>query len=454
MKVLKFGGTSVKDANALKQVFKIVSGNKEKQIVVLSACSGITDSLIFSLNYAAKNQKNELEQTLQKIKNHHLQIIQELFADSNNIHQVSKEITLLLDEFERILEGIYFLKESTPRALDNVMSFGELLSTKIFYHYCLLQGMEAIWLDARKFMKTDSNYNSANVDFEKSKLELKNYLDKEQFDKKGLAITQGFIGSDDNNRTTTLGRGGSDYSAAIIGKLCNASEIQIWTDVDGILTADPRITNNTKTIEIMEFEEVRLLSYFGAKVLHPNAILPAIEGGIPTKVLNTFAPDNQGTTILQTAQNMKSQPHSVVPIKCVRVSFPLSNYDNFATEATKILDIIAKYDFKVYFSTLLPEGLTLWMDKSCNYIQKFSFACENYPFELNDNIVLLGITGCNMNHYISNQIIDLLQPYGSTVIYQNPKGNLILIEANTTNYLELLNTTNNWIINFLNSMLR
>lgn len=446
MIVLKFGGTSVKDASALAQVFRIISNIDEEKIVVLSACSGITDKLIVLLNYASKNQSELLENTFNDISNHHHQIIKELLNDPILLSQTQKAVNKLLVELRKFIDGIYFLKESTPQALDKVMSFGELLSTTIFHYFCLSQGLNNIWLDARNFIKTDSNFNSALVDFELSKKELENYLQTENFRSIKLAITQGFIGSDPNGKTTTLGRGGSDYTAAIIGKLTTASEIQIWTDVDGVLTADPRIVKNTKTIQLMEFNEVRQLAYFGAKVLHPNTLLPATEAGIPIKVLNTFNPKNKGTTIVNYIENPIPMPHSIVNIKCIRVDFPLYNFDNFTAKAVEILNTIAKYDFKVYYSVLLPEGLSIWMDKECGYINNFTNACGNYYYELTDQVILLAITGIEFNLQISNEINDLLNSYKSYILYQSPKRNLILIESFPTENIEILNKINNWIV--------
>lgn len=446
MIVLKFGGTSVKDANALKQVFEIISQNNQEQIVVLSACSGITDNLIILLNYAWRNQDKELKETFEKISAHHKIVLAELMGHHQLYYEANQSLSKMLEELEKFIEGIYFLKESTPRALDKVMSFGELLSTTIFHYYCLSRGLDNIWLDARRFMKTDSNFNSANVDFETSQIELLNYLQNEKFEQKKIAITQGFIGSDNAGRTTTLGRGGSDYTASIIGKLTNAKEIQIWTDVNGILTADPRIAKNTKTIEIMEFNEVRQLAYFGAKVLHPNTLLPAIDLGIPIKVLNTFSPENKGTTIVNYIDYPSPKPHSVVNIKCLRVDFPLYNYENFTEKATEILSTIAKFDFKVYYSVILPEGLSIWMDKECGYINNFTNACGNYYYELTDQVILLAVTGIEFDLQISNEINDLLNSYKSNILYQSPKRNLIIIESSDSENIKLLNIINNWIV--------
>lgn len=446
MTVLKFGGTSVKDASALRQVYSIVSQNKDEQIVVLSACSGITDSLIILLNYASKNQFEEMKATFDIISNHHKQLVDGLLNNSKYYNDANLQIENLLNELNSFIEGVYFLKETTARALDKVMSYGELLSTTIFHYYCLSQGLNSIWLDARKFITTDSTFNSANVDFENSKIELLNYLDKVRFSQNKLAITQGFIGSDKTGRTTTLGRGGSDYTAAIIGNLTDAREIQIWTDVDGILTADPRIATNTKTIGIMELNEVRQLAYFGAKVLHPSTILPAIDKGIPIKVLNTFNPDNKGTTIVNFIDNPLPKPHSIIAIKCIRVDFPLYNFDNFAEKSTEILSTIAKHDFKVYYSVLLPEGLSLWMDKGCGYIQNFSDACREYYYELTDLVILLAITGIEFDLQISNEINNLLLNYKSSILFQSPKKNLIIIESTETENKEVLNKINDWIV--------
>ncbi len=437
--VLKFGGTSVKDASAMQSVFSIINNDKSK-IVVSSACSGITDALLSLLSFAADKQTNLMYEKLEFIDNHHRKVIEDLFKTSDIYNQVTARYNELFNELQKYIESIHFLNEKTQKSIDKVVSYGEIFSTTILHYYCISQGLPSIWLDARKFMKTDSNFTAANLQFDLSKSELQHQLIENNFNEIRLAITQGFIGSDSQNTTTTLGRGGSDYSAALIGKMINADEIQIWTDVDGILSADPRIVQDAHTIPQMEFNEVRQLAFFGAKVLHPSTLLPAIEQGIPIKVLNTFNPKNQGTTIVTTIQADSSKLNSVVYLQTKRIDFTLASVDNFAAKSAEILEYFA--DSKVYFSNIIPEGMSVWVDAKFNPYQVITDANTFQEFT---QINLIGITGKNIDNNLIDLINKLLIHKDASIIFISNRKNLVIIEQIGDKDIELLQKINDLI---------
>lgn len=320
---MKFGGTSVKDDSRMLNVLEIVKEQKEKKIVVLSACGGITDQLIVAANHSKQKNINEATTIANQIITHHLEIANK-FNNTSIKNDAIQAINKYSAELLNLLEGIFLLQELTPAAMDSVFAFGELLSSAVFHFLCLDNKINNQWFDARNLLKTDSNFNNANPlaeEYENKLIEIFN----NEFNC-DLAITQGFIASDLNSRTTTLGRGGSDLTASLIGSAINAKQIQIWTDVDGVFTADPNKIKNAKIIEKMTYSEVKDLSFWGAKVLHPKTILPAIEKNIPLVVLNSFNPKSTGTTIIAQSQSNEMKIHSVVAKKnCILQKITINN---------------------------------------------------------------------------------------------------------------------------------
>lgn len=285
MKVLKFGGTSVGSPENIKKVIEIVKAEK-KLAVVVSAFSGITDQLIETANLAAKSDK-KYESNLQAIKSRHYKACKELVLQKNQ-QTCKKNLKKVLQELEDILEGIFLIREISKRTMDLIMSFGERLSA-----YIISKAMDAEFLDARKLVKTDENFGYAKVDFKKTDKNIQEYFKKN----KKLQIITGFIGSTEDEETTTLGRGGSDYSASIFGAALNAEEIEIWTDVDGIMTADPRKVKKAFPLKRISYIEAMEMSHFGAKVIHPPTMQPAMNKNIPIRIKNTLNPKFNGSII-------------------------------------------------------------------------------------------------------------------------------------------------------------
>lgn len=298
--VLKFGGTSVQSAEAMSRVVNIVgSGVGEyPAIAVLSACSGMTNRLL-SLGRVASDSNIDFQQIIDEIRSiaaHHLTICDQLISDEPKKSLAKSSVSTTINEIELLCEGLRLLGECTDQSLDAIAAFGEQLSTRIFNVACLDRGLKSIWFDARSIMQTDNNFLSARVNMPALSSLAESRLIP-LLARHDIIITQGFIGCTSNGITTTLGRGGSDLSAALIGAAVGAREIQIWTDVSGILSCDPRLVESAVTIPFISFAEVRELAFYGAKVLHPETIKPAMEARIPVRVVNTFQPEDQGTLI-------------------------------------------------------------------------------------------------------------------------------------------------------------
>ena len=292
MKVLKFGGSSVANAVNIQKVAAIVNSNAGPQIVVVSALGGVTDMLIKAGTLA--EQSNETyKEVLKELETKHLDAARALIPVTHQSSCLSM-IKQQFNELEEICNSIFYLKELSLRTKDRVISFGEMLSSKIIAAYMQSSGIEHEWIDSRKLIKTNSNFGYAAVNFSITNDKIAHAISTA--DKK-LFLAPGFIASDDQGNTTTLGRGGSDYTAAIFAAAVNSSALEIWTDVTGMMTADPRWVPNAKTIAATSYQEAMELSHFGAKVIYPPTIQPVMQKNIPTWVKNTFAPNEAGTVI-------------------------------------------------------------------------------------------------------------------------------------------------------------
>jgi aspartokinase/homoserine dehydrogenase 1 len=294
MKVLKFGGTSVGSVDSIKAVLDIVKQSYEKQekpLVVLSAMSGVTNLLTKMAENAA--EKIAFDEDLKVLENRHFDVVKSLIAIKHQ-NPVFTKLKLMLNELDDILQGVYALGELSPQSKDLIVSFGERFS-----NYMIAKIMEqyiddAMYVDASHYMKTDSNFGHAHLN-EELTTQLIQSLGQTNVDK--LMFVTGFIGSNEKGRVTTLGRGGSDYTAAVFGAVLGASVIEIWTDVNGMLTADPRIVKKAFSLPILSDTEAMELSYFGAKVIYPPTMIPAFLKRIPIAIRNTFEPEFAGTRI-------------------------------------------------------------------------------------------------------------------------------------------------------------
>lgn len=294
MKVLKFGGSSVGNAENFEKVVEIVKSaiKTDSCAVVLSAMQGTTDALIETGKFAERGDEN-FRVKVAEIKVKHLETVRRLIpvAAQNEIVQFVENT---LTELENLCAGVFLLGELSVRTLDRIVSCGEILSTRIAAAKFDSLGIENIWIDSRTIIKTDSNFGAATVDFQKANEAIKNiFVEKIS----NLTILPGFIASNTDGATTTLGRGGSDYTGAILAAALGASVLEIWTDVSGMMTADPRVVKNIRQIPRITYREAMELSHFGAKVIYPPTIQPVMAKGIPVLIKNTFAPEDFGTLI-------------------------------------------------------------------------------------------------------------------------------------------------------------
>lgn len=297
IKVLKFGGTSVANAENIQKVISIVKGNAVPQIVVVSALGGVTDLLLKAGSLAATADEAYRE-VLQQLEKKHLDTVRMLLPVTHQSSCLSM-VKQYCNEMEEICNSIFYLQELSPRSKDRIVSFGELLSSKIIAAYMQSAGIEHEWIDSRGVIRTNGNFGFAAVNFSVTN-DLIAY--KITSSGKRIFLAPGFIAGDDHGHITTLGRGGSDYTAAIFAAAVHATCLEIWTDVTGMMTADPRWVPNAKTIGHISYQEAMELSHFGAKVIYPPTIQPVMKMNIPTWIKNTFLPEEEGTVIGKPAE--------------------------------------------------------------------------------------------------------------------------------------------------------
>ena len=291
MKVLKFGGSSVANAENIKKVATIVrsASANGKCVVVLSALQGTTDTLITAGQLAERGDHGFFEH-IAAIKTNHAEAVSSLFGDRVPA-ELEGFIEKAVSDLENILEGVLRVRELSGRTLDRVLSFGELVSSRIVSAYLSQLGGDNEWIDSRLVIRTDQNYGFAAIDFDETDRRVKENING------SISILPGFIASGPDGATTTLGRGGSDYTAAIVAAALDAESLEIWTDVSGMMTADPRFVRNVRQIPRINYREAMELSHFGAKVIYPPTIQPVMAKGIPLWIKNTFSPDDHGTLI-------------------------------------------------------------------------------------------------------------------------------------------------------------
>ena len=303
--VLKFGGTSVASPPAIAAVVKIVGAEPGERVVVVSATAGTTDALVGATQQAASGDAMAAQQTIERLSEQHRNLIADLLGV--NGADALGEVVDLTDRTIALLRSVALLRECSPRSLDAILSYGERVSAPIVAAMLSSQGIAAEALSAEGLLITDDAFGHANPILELTRERVATQL-LPRMRYGTVPVVTGFVGSTVDGVTTTLGRGGSDYSAAVLAAALDARECRIFTDVSGVYSADPRIVPDAKPLPAISYAEAAELSYFGAKVIHPRTVLPAIEAGIPVRILNTFAPGDPGTTI--TASTPKD--HTVV----------------------------------------------------------------------------------------------------------------------------------------------
>jgi aspartate kinase len=305
MLVMKFGGTSVGDAAAIRRLVAIVRQAQDRHpLVVVSAMAGATNTLIACAQAAAAGKRDEAEEKLAALAARHATVAGELAAPED-LASLRAQLDRTFTEVRAALDEIADAGEVVPRLCDAVAARGELLSSPIVTAALRAADLPGVWFDIRPALITDADFTRAAIQFDETDPRLAAELGG-LLANRLIPVTQGFIGSTVDGETTTIGRGGSDYSAAIIGAALDAEEIQIWTDVDGIMTTDPRIVPEAAKVRVISFAEAAELAYFGAKVLHPSTLLPAMAKQIPVSVRNSQRPEVEGTLIVKHAPSSRS----------------------------------------------------------------------------------------------------------------------------------------------------
>jgi aspartate kinase len=300
MIVMKFGGTSVEDATAIRRLISIVRTQIDRRpVVVVSAMGKTTNGLLECARLAATGDLNAAQTKLDAIAAHHFHTTEQLALPQEQ-EQLRVEVQQRFSGLQDLLNEIKQTGQVTPQLSDAISANGELLSSLIVAAAFRGVGLSGVWVDVRPSMRTNADFTRAAVQFDSANPKLQATFNA-ALSNGGVPVTQGFIGATSEGVTTTIGRGGSDYSAAIIGAALDAEEIQIWTDVDGIMTTDPRIVAEAAKVKVISFAEAAELAYFGAKVLHPSTLLPAMAKDIPVRVCNSRRPNVEGTAIVRQA---------------------------------------------------------------------------------------------------------------------------------------------------------
>lgn len=306
MKVLKFGGTSVKNDENIKKVYDVLMSQYEgkgRYTVVVSAFGGVTDELINISRLAAKGDDSYLLE-LEKLNDRHTSTAKSLLNKSS-YKKIEKDLLESKETLSNLLKGVYLVMEASKRSMDYILSFGERTSAFVIANAFAQRGLNAVYLDARKIIVTDKRFGNASVDFKETDRLIKSYFNSH---KNVVPIVTGFVSADRGGLTTTLGRGGSDYTAAILAGALSAKQLDIWTDVNGLLTSNPKLVKKAFTVPIITYKEAMELSHFGAKVIYPPTIQPALSKGIPIRILNTFNPTFKGTLISDKTEDANAKP--------------------------------------------------------------------------------------------------------------------------------------------------
>jgi aspartate kinase len=315
--VMKFGGTSVADADAIRRLIAIVAAQAARSgappVVVVSAMSKVTDQLLKMTADASRGERGSIAAGVDGIRQRHLAAVEALVPAADRA-AVTAEVEQQFDELRAMLTALSILREASPRSCDGIAAAGELISSRVVAGALQAAGIDSAWVDARKVIVTDDHYTAAAPLTVETGVALEHEV-APHLEAGRVPVIGGYVGATREGVATTLGRGGSDYSAAIIGAGLGVAEIQIWTDVDGMLTADPRVVRDPRVVSHLSFGEASELAYFGAKVLHPSTILPAVSTDIPVRILNSRRPDAPGTLI--TAKPPTSD-RPIVALACKR----------------------------------------------------------------------------------------------------------------------------------------
>ncbi|MBD3225864.1 MAG: aspartate kinase [Caldithrix sp.] len=416
MRVMKFGGTSIKDARAIRNVAGIIETHiHTKPVVVVSAMAGVTDILQDSVKAAAGQDASAIQSIIEEIEHKHVVVIKELLDNTSYFTKLRHAIHTEVEKLAVLLSATRTIRIQIDDLSHAVLSIGELLSSVILSTYLNYKGLSAQWVDAREIMVT-TNHNKQIVPVlrsikEKAAERILPLMQKEQ-----AVITQGFISATSEGVPTTLGRNGSDFSASLLGAAIGAEQIQIWTDVDGILTADPTIIPTARVLETMTFDEASELAYFGGRVLYPAAIQPALEKGIPVYVLNSTRPQSRGTLILNHNVEADERPVKSIVYKenitliTIQASQLLLNTDMMGRLFQRLSDL----RMRVYAVSKSATKLTLTVEGNAALQSMLSELPDIDRFDVMEQKAIISVVGERMKEHpqLAWKIIKMLQDKG------------------------------------------
>jgi len=388
MRVFKFGGASVKDANGVRNVIKVLERvGHNNTLIIVSAMGKMTNAFEVVIDKYF-NEPSQLQSKINEIITFHETILLELFE--NKEHIVFKAVNGLFEELNSLLKT-----NKSPDysfVYDQVIGFGELVSTTIMSYYLNEKGFKNNWLDVRNCIKTDNYYRRANVNWDTTQQNITNIVDK-----KTLYITQGFLGSDSNNFTTTLGREGSDYTAAIFAYCLNADSVTIWKDVPGVLNGDPRVFNNTKLLDTISYTEAIELAFYGASVIHPKTLQPLQQKEIPLHVKSFLNPENAGTTVNKTKGIFPKVPCFILKKNQVLLSLSTLDFSYVVEEnISEIFNLLAFYKMKVDVIQNSAISFSVCFDDTYNNLEKLLLHLKaKFKVTCHDNVSLYTIRHYN-----------------------------------------------------------
>ncbi len=407
MQVLKFGGTSVANAKNIALVRDIIAkAANEKTIVVVSALGGVTDLLLKTANMASL-QDGAYAEIMKEIEDRHLKCIKELIPINSQSRVLSK-VKSELNTLETLLEGAFLIGEITPKLSDKIVSYGELLSSYIISEFFISEGMDASHKDSRELIKTNEVYGKAAVNFKLTDANCRTFFKNAPHQ---ITIMPGFIASSENGNSTTLGRGGSDYSAAIIAAAIDAKILQIWTDVSGMYTANPKIVKQAKTIPHISYEEAMELSHFGAKVLYSPTIQPVLSKGISIVIKNTFVPEAEGTLITKNQNEKGKTVRGISHIGDIALlSLEGPGMVGIPGISKRFFEVLSQEEISVVLITQASSEHSICVGFSANDLEKavmvvnqaFEYEIERgkiKPAIAEKNLAILALVGDNMKSH-------------------------------------------------------
>ncbi|MEA5428937.1 bifunctional aspartate kinase/homoserine dehydrogenase I [Arcicella lustrica] len=427
MKVLKFGGTSCGTIESIQAVLGIIKGKQakgEQVAAVFSAMGGVTNQLLKAGDLASVGDTTYFD-LIKEIENRHFTVVRALI-DVKAQSKVFANIRTIINELEDLLKGVSLIREISARTSDLIVSFGERLSTTLIHEILHAQGVDCQFLDARKVIRTDANFGMAAVNFEVTNRQIQEHFAKT----KSLQLITGFIGSTEKGETTTLGRGGSDYTGSIFGAALDAEEIEIWTDVDGMMTADPRKVKNAFTIPTITYAEAMELTHFGAKVIYPPSLQPAFTKNIPIRVLNTFNTDFVGTVVNRSAETSEYIITGISSIdNLALVNLQGSGMIGVAGVSAKLFTVLAKHKISVILISQASSEHSICFaiepsaSASVKALLEEEFKAEIADgdvegIDIQENLSVIAVVGEGMRHHtgVSGKLFSVLGKNGINIV--------------------------------------